>query len=76
VDRIGALCAHDFGPSVAELDAIEREMPVIVAEIELLGAVLDLWLSDAQLLEQWHQLDELDASFASLAPGYPSGVAG
>jgi len=50
-------------------------MPVIVAEIELLNAVLDQWLADARVLEQLHQLDELDTSFVSLAPGYPVGVA-
>ncbi|MEV7478776.1 DUF6284 family protein [Streptomyces halstedii] len=42
----------DGEPSAAELDAIEQEMPLIRAEIELL---------DAQIMTIGHPVNELDA---------------
>ncbi|MEV5159426.1 DUF6284 family protein [Streptomyces sp. NPDC053728] len=42
----------DIEPSAAELDAIDREMPLIRAEVELL---------DAQIMTIGHPTNELDA---------------
>lgn len=42
----------DFGPTSAELDAIDREMPLIRAEVELL---------DAQIMTIDRPANELDA---------------
>ncbi|GHG82800.1 DUF6284 family protein [Streptomyces griseocarneus] len=36
--QAGVTAIEDCGPSAAELDAIEREMPLIIAELELLDA--------------------------------------
>ncbi|WP_254647650.1 DUF6284 family protein [Streptomyces sp. GbtcB6] len=37
-----ALTGRDDGPTAAELDAIEREMPLITAEVELLDVEISL----------------------------------
>ncbi|MGW0775609.1 DUF6284 family protein [Streptomyces sp. NPDC002835] len=51
VQAVVTAAPFDREPSAAELDAIEREMPVIVAEVELL---------DAQITAMDRPVNELD----------------
>lgn len=45
----GTAVAFDGEPSAAELDAIEQEMPLIQAEMDLLG--VEIWMLDRPATE-------------------------